>query len=49
MRKVYVVQLDSKAVRSIITREDYKVGDIIEDEIFLGQLIRGGKIIKIFK
>jgi len=49
MRKTYVVQLDTKAIRSISTRDDLKVGDIIEDEIFLGHLIRGGKIIKIFK
>jgi len=47
--KVYIVQLDTKNIRTIRSSEIIHVGSIIEDEIWFGILIKGGKVIKVFR
>ena len=47
--KTFVVMLDTHAVRTIRSFIAPRVGDIIEDEVWVGKKIEGGKIIKVFK
>lgn len=47
--KIYIVQLDTKNIRTVKSTEIIHVGTIIEDEIWLGAKIKGGKVIKVFK
>ena len=49
MKKLYIVQLENKNIRTIVSDEPIRVGTIIEKEVWLGQTIKGGKVIKIFK
>ena len=48
-KKTYVVEIDNKNVRTILTDELIHVGTIIEDEIWLGVKIKGGKVTKVYK
>jgi len=48
-KRTYVVQIDNKNVRTIITDELIHLGSIIEDEIWLGVKIKGGKVTKVFR
>ena len=47
--KTFVVMLENHAVRTIRTYITPRVGDMIEDEVWVGKKIEGGKIIKVFK
>ena len=47
--KVYIVQLDTKNIRTIRSSEIIHIGSVIEDEIWFGTLIKGGKVIKVFR
>lgn len=47
--KTFVVLLDSNNIRTIRSYITPRIGDMIEDTIWVGQKIKGGKIIKIFK
>lgn len=47
--KIYIVLLDTKNIRTVRSTEIIHVGSIIEDEIWLGVKIKGGKVIKVFK
>ena len=47
--KTFVVLLDTKTVRTVRGYITPRVGDVIEDTIWVGQLIKGGKIIKVYK
>lgn len=48
-RKVYVIEIDNKNIRTIFTDELIHVGSIIEDDVWLGVKIKGGKVTKIFR
>ena len=48
-KKIYVVELDNKCIRTIISTDLLHIGSIIEDQDWLGTKIKGGKIIKIFR
>ena len=47
--KTFVVMLDTHAVRTIRSYIIPKIGDVVEDEVWVGHKIEGGKIIKVFK
>lgn len=47
--KIYIVQLDTKNIRTIRSDEIIHIGSIIEDENWFGTIIKGGKVIKVFK
>lgn len=46
--KTYVVEIDSKIVRTIKSEKIIKVGNIIPDEMWLGKKMIGGVVTKIF-
>lgn len=48
-KRTYVVQIDNKNVRTIITDELIHLGSIIEDDNWLGTIMKGGKVTKVFK
>ncbi len=47
--KTFVVMLDNRAIRTIRAYIAPRVGDVVEDEIWVGQKVEGGKIVKVFK
>ena len=48
-KRTYVVQIDNKNVRTIITDELIHLGSIIEDDNWFGTIMKGGKVTKLFK
>lgn len=47
--KVYIVQLDTKNIRTIRSSEVIHIGSVIEDEIWFGTPVKGGKVVKVIK
>ena len=47
--KLYIVEIDKIHVRTLITDKEVKVGKLIPEENWLGRIIPGGIITKVFK
>ena len=45
--KVYVIQVGNH-IRSMFAADPIKVGQFIPDEIWLGQIVKGGFVKKVF-
>lgn len=48
MMKTYVVEINSKVIRTIKSEKIIKVGDLAPDEVWLGKKMIGGIITKIY-
>lgn len=49
IKKIYLIELDGKCIRTIYSDKQVKVGTYISSEFWLGKKMNGGIVTKVFK